>query len=417
MSTTLAPAQPHDHAAVSRLISLAFGSPMDGVSTWLENAGLHNFRVMRANSEASGGAMPIACALRVPMGHFFGGRSIRNMGVAGVAVAPEARGGGLATTLMAEFLREARSEGYPLASLYPATLPLYRRVGFEQAGYWCEYRINLKLLKLDPSLECGGDRDLKVRAFDRERDLDAVHVCYRAFAMQHEGMLDRGDYIWGRIFKPRQGEATGLVVEQQGGDGTKSVVGYIFFRQERTPALDHDVIVSDMAATTPAAARRLLDMLSDFRSVGAELSFNGGPNHPFVSLLAEQKLTMKLREYWMLRVLDVEAALTQRGYNPHVSCTFTLDVRDATFPENAGPWRVEVHNGKAGVSRGAAAGGSRASSDDTLTLDARTLAAMYSGFHTPQQLRSVGKLRGGDRGVLAAAAAFAGATPSLQDMF
>jgi predicted acetyltransferase len=416
----LTTALPTDHAAVSRLISLAFGSPLDGVATWLENAGLHNFRVMRE----SGGDMPIACALRVPMGHFFGGRSIRNLGVAGVAVAPETRGGGLATKLMEALMREARADGFPLASLYPATLPLYRRVGFEQAGYWCEYRVNLKLLKLDPSLECGGDRDLKVRNFDRERDLAAVHACYKQFALQHEGMLDRGDYIWGRIFKPRAGEATGLVVEssgQQGGNGQakgpsgkNSIIGYVFFRQERTPALDHDVIVSDMAATTPAAARRLLDMLSDFRSVGAELAFNGGPNHPFVTLLAEQKLTMKLREYWMLRVLDVEAALTQRGYNPHVACAFTLDVRDTTIPENNGPWRVEVKGGRAGVQQ-ASRGVTPPS--DTLTLDARALAALYSGFMTPQHLSSIGRLEGSDGAVLAAAAAFAGGVPSLQDMF
>jgi len=406
-------AQPTDSAAVSRLISLAFGTPLDGVATWLETAGLHNFRVVRE----SGGETPIACALRVPMGHFFGGRSIRNLGVAGVAVAPETRGGGLATTMMADLMREARADGFPLASLYPATLPLYRRVGFEQAGYWCEYRVNLKLLKLDPTLECGGDRDLKVRSFDRERDLAAVHACYKQFALQHEGMLDRGDYIWGRILKPRGGDATGIVVEagkQQGGESGSGIVGYVFFRQERTPALDHDVIVSDMAATSPAAARRLLDMLSDFRSVGAELAFNGGPNHPFVTLLAEQKLTMKLREYWMLRVLDVEAALTQRGYNPHVSCAFTLDVRDTTIPENNGPWRVEVKNGRAAVQQ---AGRGVTSHSDTLTLDARALAALYSGFMTPQHLRSIGRLEGPDTAVLAAAAAFAGAVPSLQDMF
>ena len=294
------------------------------------------------------------------------------------------------------------------ASLYPATLPLYRRVGFEQAGYWCEYRLNLKLLALDPAIAAttrAADRGLRVRAFDRERDLDGVRACYRAFALAHEGMLDRGDYIWGRIFKPRQGESTGLVVED-----ARGIAGYVFFRQERTPQLDHDVVVTDMAVSTPAAARRLLDMLTDFRSVGHELAFHGGPHHPFVTLLNEQKLVMKLREYWMLRVLDVNAALTQRGYNPHVACDFTLDLRDTTIPENAGPWRVEVEGGNARVSRGVAAPGA-------ISLDARALAPLYTGFMTPRELRAIGALDGPDSSLTAAAAAFAGGAPSLQDMF
>ncbi len=57
------------------------------------------------------GGTDVACALRVPMGQFFGGRSVAMMGVAGVAVAPEARGRGLATRVMQEVLREAREEG------------------------------------------------------------------------------------------------------------------------------------------------------------------------------------------------------------------------------------------------------------------------------------------------------------------
>src|ERR1700716_1195012 len=83
-----------DMPSLARLISLAFGTPLEGVNTWLTNAGVHEVRVLRE------GAADVACALRVPMGQFFGGRSVPMMGVAGVAVAPEARGRGLATRIM-----------------------------------------------------------------------------------------------------------------------------------------------------------------------------------------------------------------------------------------------------------------------------------------------------------------------------
>ncbi len=112
-----------DVPSLSRMIALAFGGPVESVKEWLTKAGLHEVRLLRE------GSVDVACALRVPMGQFFGGRSVAMMGVAGLAVAPEARGRGLATRVMQEFLREAREEGVPISALYLATLPLYRRGG------------------------------------------------------------------------------------------------------------------------------------------------------------------------------------------------------------------------------------------------------------------------------------------------
>ncbi len=398
----LIPAQPSDCPTLSRLISLAFATPSDQVQGWLDNSGLENFRVLVERP----GETPMACCLRVPMGHFFGGRSVPVLGIAGVAVAPEQRGRGLATVMMQEALREARAEGTALSSLYPATLPLYRRVGYEQAGYWCEYRLPLSRLRLEKDEPQGGER-LRVRAYDPEKDRASLTRCYTAFALQHNGMLDRGDYIWGRIFKPRQGETSGFVVEGGGGQ----IEGYVFLRQERNPDFKHDLHLTDLAASTPAAGRRILDMLSDFRSIGHELVFHGGPVHPLVTLLDEQKFRLTLREYWMLRIVDVAAALTGRGYNPHVNAEFTLEVTDSTLPENAGPWRVSVANGKAGVSRGGE------SARGMVKLSERSLAAAYSGFMSPQHLRSIGRMEGDEQGVAAASAVFAAAAPSLQDMF
>src|SRR5437899_11339256 len=105
-----------DLPALSRMISLAFGTPVEGVKEWLTRAGLQEVRVLRE------GSSDVACALRVPMGQFFGGKSVPMMGVAGVAVAPEVRGRDLATRVLQEVLREARGEGLPHSPVYPATL-------------------------------------------------------------------------------------------------------------------------------------------------------------------------------------------------------------------------------------------------------------------------------------------------------
>jgi predicted acetyltransferase len=373
------------------MISLAFGGTLEGTREWLAKAGLHEVRMLR-----EGGA-DVGCALRVPMGQFFGGRSVPMMGVAGVAVAPEARGRGLATRVMQEFLREARAEGVPIAALYPATLPLYRRVGFEQAGYWMEYR--LPIARIDVARTA-----MTVRPFE-DKDLEAVQRCYRHVAIGFDGYLDRGEYIWDRILNPRAGPATGFVIDSPNSGG---VAGYLFLRQERLPTMRHDVHVTDMCAATPTAAGRLLSFLGEFASVGEEVVFFGGPLHPMTPLLNEQKFSMRLKEYWMVRVLDVAAALSGRGYLPGVSAEMHLDVGDELFPENAGRYVLRVSDGHGTVHRGG---------NGSVRLNIRALASLYTGFASPHSLRVLGRIEGDDISLRAASAVFAGPAPSMPDMF
>ena len=55
-------------------------------------------------------------------------------GVASVKVAPEYRGRGIGRQLMTALLALIAERGYPVSALYPATMPLYRSLGWELAG-------------------------------------------------------------------------------------------------------------------------------------------------------------------------------------------------------------------------------------------------------------------------------------------
>ena len=76
------------------------------------------------------------------MGHYFGGRAVPSVGIGGVAVAGHARGKRVAETMMIETLREFR-ETHPISMLYPATVPLYRRCGYEYAAYRFQFKAPL----------------------------------------------------------------------------------------------------------------------------------------------------------------------------------------------------------------------------------------------------------------------------------
>jgi len=383
------PGDGEEQAAVADIVAQAFAMTPQESAAWVEKAGLANLRVLREKG------MVTATALPIPMGQWFGGRRVAMAGIGGVGVAPSARGGGAATRLMQRTLQELRSLGFPLSVLYPATQPLYRRVGYEQAGARFELRVQAPRLDFK-------ERTLQVRPV-KPADLPAVQELYRRYASTRQGYLDRGPYVWDRVFHPRNETAYGFVVE-----GANGLEGYVWLVRRRKVDLQQEIFLTDSVVSTPAAGRRLLSFLGDHRSLAQEVVWTGGPMDPLLVLMREQTYQVKLLFHWMMRVLDVPAALESRGYPAGVSGTLHLHVEDDLFPENRGSFTLEVSGGTGHVQRG---GGG------LMSLDVRALAPLYTGFLTAEALRSVGALVADDATVRLAATLFSGAPPALPDMF
>ena len=99
----------------------------------MDDAGRDRTLAVAAESVAAGrhvgafdGARLIGTARYLDMRQWWHGRSLPMAGVAGVKVAPEARGRGVGKALMAELTGLIAGRGYPVSVLYPATTPLYR---------------------------------------------------------------------------------------------------------------------------------------------------------------------------------------------------------------------------------------------------------------------------------------------------
>src|SRR4051812_15579476 len=67
-----------------------------------------------------------------------GGRRVPTAGVAGVAVAAEYRGSGLARQVMGHLLSQARERGAVISTLFRTAPALYRSLGFEQVAVLIE---------------------------------------------------------------------------------------------------------------------------------------------------------------------------------------------------------------------------------------------------------------------------------------
>lgn len=388
MTIAFGPARGDDELeTLGGILGWSFGFDPADARIWLEHGGTGNVRVARRGGRVIGGL------LEIPMGQWFGGRSVPMLGVAGVGVAPEARGEGVALSLMLDTLRGARRRGTLVSTLYPATLTLYRAAGYELAG--SRYRITANLADLPTERP-----DLEVSPLE-PADVSAVEALYATVASERPGYLERGPYAWRRARESRKEKYRGFAVRGAGG-----LEGYAYVSQRGSEDA-RELVVHDHVTATPAAARRLTAFFADHRSTIKSLLVRGGPVEPIVFTAPERAFNVTRAETWMLRVLDVVGALEARGYPP-LDTAVDFELADRTLPENSGRYRLEVSGGSARVTPGGAG---------SVALDERALAALYSGFIGPAALARSAKLEGEPAALARLALLFAGAPPAMSDYF
>jgi predicted acetyltransferase len=366
-----------------------------GTKPWIvyiERVGKENLRGIYAGDVMIGGLAIYRTA------HWFGGREIAAGGISGVAISPGDRGRGGCRQLLRAVLEELRGDSVPLASLYASTQYLYRTVGFEHAGMQTGYSIPISSIRsVDRTLPCHRFADPPVEL------LDAVA---RTRARFSNGNLSRTPGLWARMLDPYDGLGTTTYLLGP----LEHPQGYAILKGgSRDHGLPQPLISTDVAANTPQALRRLLALVYDHRSMCDSFEWFGPPNDPLITVADEQWVRVKEALRWMLRIVDVPAALSARGYASHVKGSLQLEIEDDLFPENSGRWRVDIGAGSADVVRGG---------DGALKMDIRALAPLYSAFYSAAELVQMGFVRCDDPSQVAlAGAAFAGPQPWLPEIF
>ncbi len=363
--------------------------------TWqlyVERIGLENIRIVRKGHRVAGGLAFYR------MGQWFGGKPIPCAGFSAVAISPTDRGTGACAELLASVLRELHSEGVPIASLYASTQYLYRTVGFEQAGTQTNYSMPIG------SIHCS-DRSLPVHRFVSP-PLEPLKSVAEARAAVSNGNLQRTDGLWQRLLEPYDCDGTISYIIGE----LDSPQGYAVFRPgSRDRGVPQSLISTDVAALTGAAARRLLTLVRDHRSMCDSFEWFGPPNDLLAFFAKEQFVKVKAIMRWLLRIVDLPCALSQRGYDPGVNGELHLEIRDDLLPENRGRWILRVEGGKGEAVRGG---------EGHLVMDIRSLAPIYSSFYSAETLVRFGVIEGkNDQQIRLANQIFAGPDPWLTEIF
>jgi predicted acetyltransferase len=383
------PTEEKELQALAEVIGLSFGQSTERTRERFPVVGSDNLRVVRDAGKVGGGLW------LVPMGQWFGGKSVPMTGIAAVGVAPEERGQGVALDLMNRTMEELHERKTAISTLYPAAQMLYRKAGYEQAGS----RFSCSVAPFEISVR---DHSVSIRQATEE-DREAVREAYREYALRLDGHLDRGDYVWDRIFQVRNEIANGFVAEEK-----NRIVGYVYYFRKKRDKGGFDLQLSDVMAQNPRAGRSLLSFIADHRSMCPEASWYCGPTNPLLSLLPEQWFKMKLEMIWMTRIVNVEAALGARGYPPGIRAELHLEIHDDLLSDNSDRFVLEVEDGESRVTRGG---------KGRLAMDVRGLAPLFTGFFSPRNLQAADLVEGNREDLDAAAGVFTGPAPGMSDMF
>jgi predicted acetyltransferase len=359
---------------------------------------------------AFAGGVPAGAAMLHNMRQYWLGNPVDCAGVASVKVAPEHRGMGIGRLLMTELLGLIADRGYPLSALYPATVPIYRSLGWELAGAKHEFTIPARSLReLQPPDPQAAAELTQVPRITRATPDDAKRVI-ETMGRSHLAARDAGPITWDEGSARRWLERPDLYAYlAEDGESANGADGFAAYRWAGGDT--RELWVERVHATTPQALRALWSVIASNASVTRTVRGWTAPGDPFWWLTAERDATISRRAMWMLRVVDVPAAIAARGFPLGVSASVPLLINDRARPANAGRWLLTVDGGK-----GTMIPNGSPSSPDPLTLGPRGIAALYAGVSVAT-LRMSGLASGGTPEAGAQLDAAFAATPFMVDDF
>ena len=361
------------------------------------------------------GAQLVAAAYYHDMVQWWHGQPVPMAGVASVAVAPEERGRGTGRALVRALLALISDRGFQISVLYPATLALYRSLGWEFAGGLSQVRIPARSLRSlvgpDASLPrpAPGTQDPPPAAphtqMRRCGPRDASDVL-ATVGRVHQALRDCGP-------NTRDAAAVARWLSDEQRFAYLAPDGFLAYRWQHG---NDELLVERVIASSAAATRAVWGMVASHSSIASTVQATVGPADPLRWLTTDPDVSQAGRTSWMLRVVDAAAAVAGRGFPPGVGLTTVLRLADPERPAHDGWWTLDVSGSKGVLTPAEPGPGDPPPARAALTLGPRGFAALYGG--TPlATLRRAGLAAGGDPGGDAALDAAFGADPFMLEFF
>jgi predicted acetyltransferase len=330
----------------------------------------------------------VAHAFLFPLAAWFGGRSVDVGGIASLAVAPEARGQGVATALLHHLHAASDMRGDALTMLYAFRQRFYARLGYGATS-------SRRRLAIDPASIPPSWRALARERVRRPRGEDRASIlaAYVRAGTKASGWLTRSDAVWDRLLARERRQV--LVADRAPSDRRGAVAGYVAFEIVQDEAHARTALrVEELAADDDATRLALVGALAAMRDQVAEIELEVDAADPLEAALVDpdgRRFGTAEVEHDlgtivggpMVRIEDVPRALEARGYAADGTFDVVLHEVDEE-PSASGDdlaVSVRVEDGRAVVSA------ARGASGAIRTSRAALASLLYGGLRPSDAVR------------------------------
>lgn len=312
---------------------------------------------------AEEGDVVVAHAFLFPFRASFGGRKVKVGGIASVGVAPEARGRGVATALMAHLHARSDRRGDAVTMLYAFRQGFYARLGYGSTT-------SRKRLAFDPRSIPAAWRVLsreRVRGV-RPRDHEVMRALHARVAEHASGCIERTPRYWERLLGRERRHLLLCDGPRSRTGKSTAPTGYVAFTLLQDTAYGATRLhVDELIAADDESRRALLGALGAMRDQVATIALEIADSDPLERALVDPDPHGSGSDFVehdlgqvvggpMIRIEDVPRALLARGYQGRGS--FDVVVREADAAESevvAACVRVRDGRAEVGPARGGGA--------------------------------------------------------------
>lgn len=290
--------------------------------------------------------------------------------VTSVSTYPEYSGKGIMSRLMKKSLMRMREKKQSLALLYPYSIPLYRKYGWEIISNKISYNIKDRQIPAK----------IKATGFVRRVDWDNKNFMnlHENFAQETHGCLFRNSLAWEEYWR---------------WDDDDTIVA-IYYNDEDRPLgymvylIQNDIMyIKEMIYLNHEAKNGLWEYIHAHDSMIDEVRGNSYFNEPIAFDLDDGDIKETIRPYIMGRIVDVEMFLLQYRCDPlEQNVCIAFDISDSLLSWNHRAFHVLFHEGHCSLTN--------ATAEYKVAMSIETLTTLLLGYKTAMQLYRRERIQG-----------------------
>ncbi|CAI9400194.1 MULTISPECIES: GNAT family N-acetyltransferase [Aestuariimicrobium] len=338
---------------------------------------------------------------------FWGGTELATAGVMSVTTAQEHRGRGVLSPLLLQALADARERGAVVATLFPTANAIYRRFGFELAAELTRVKV--------PTIELGTLTPPEGVTLGRatEDDVPALDDLYHRWAIQQNGPVNRTGPLYESKPAKRVKAHTGITVARIDGQ----VAAYASWNRGHGYGEGAELSVREFVSLSSLATQALLAMFGTNSPVLPHTVFRTSGDDGLRLVHPAATWHVVERFPYMVKVLNLRAALVPRVWPEGLDCELPFRVTDDSIDTITGDWKLRLEDGHATVTRIGRLG-AHSKRLNPVEFSQRGLSLLFSGSQSMWNIVGAGLAAGGATNTYPTwSAAFGGRQNHIRDYF